>query len=163
MRPVSVLVCGSALRGDDAAGLEAARQAAAADPGRIDLREVGQLTPELLLELEGRPCVVVDMVAGLPPGEIVERSLADLVRLGRDRAAMPGRTGATSSHALPLERALALAAVVSGRAPEGTFVGVGGERVTPGAPGAPMSEAVTAAIPEFTAAIGRAIRRLAGR
>jgi hydrogenase maturation protease len=162
-RAVALIVCGSALRGDDGAAIAPARAAARAFAGPVDLHEIGQLTPELLLELDGTPCVIVDMVRGIRPGQLVELPLAELSRLGRERArgarAGTALRSATSTHALPLEQTLALVEIVAGQVPVGTFVGIGGADVSAGAP---LSAPVVAALPAFTDAIVRALGDLAG-
>ena len=102
---------------------------------------------------------MVDAVAGLEPGEVWVRPLAALV----DRAHALERSGRAaeprSSHELPLEQVLALAATLRDRPPAGTFVGIGGARWNPGAG---LSDAVVAALPAFAAAIDAAIAEAAG-
>jgi hydrogenase maturation protease len=160
-RAVALIVCGSVLRGDDGVAIGPARAAVDASRGPVDLHEIGQLTPELLLELGDTPCVVVDMVRGIAPGQLLELPLAELARLGRERAPRSGQgmvvRSATSSHAMPLEQTLALVEIVAGRVPEGTFLGIGGAEI---AVGAPLSEPVAAALPAFTDAITSALARL---
>jgi Ni,Fe-hydrogenase maturation factor len=60
-----------------------------------------------------------------------------------------------SSHELPIDQVLALAATLRDRPPAGTFVGIGGSRWDAGAG---LSEAVREALPAAAAAIVAAIR-----
>ena len=104
-RRLKIFVCGEPARGDDAAGLAAVELLAPAVRRRVDVVVTGQLDVLLLLDLPAdEPCIVVDAVAGLPPGEIWVRPLADLV----DRAhalAQGGRAPhPASSRRLPAPR-----------------------------------------------------------
>jgi hydrogenase maturation protease len=153
---VPVFVCGEPTRGDDAAAFAAVELLPPVTRGHAHVVEAGQLDVLFLLDLPAdRPCVVVDAVAGLAPGEVWVRPLAALV----DRARALDRSGRAveprSSHELPLEQVLALAATLRDRPPAGTFVGIGGVRWDPGAP---LSEAVAAALPAFADAIAAAIQ-----
>jgi hydrogenase maturation protease len=156
---VPVFVCGEPTRGDDAAGYAAVELLSPAARELSDVVPAGQLDVLFLLDLpDDRPCVVVDAVAGLAPGEVWVRPLAALV----DRARALERSGRAveprSSHELPLEQVLALAATLRDRPPAGTFVGIGGARWDPGAG---LSDAVVAALPAFAAAIGAAVEAAA--
>lgn len=155
MARVPVFVCGEPARGDDAAAYAAVELLPPDVRARADVTEAGQLDVLLLLDLPAdAPCVVVDAVAGLPPGEVWVRPLAALV----DRARGPAGSGQApeprSSHELPLDQVLALAATLRERPPAGTFVGIGGSCWDLGAP---LSAAVAAALPAFAAAIAVAI------
>ena len=120
----------------------------------------GQLDVLLLLDLPAdAPCVVVDAVAGLPPGEIWVRPLAALVDRARALADAGRAPEPRSSHELPLDQVLALAATLRARPPAGTFVGIGGSCWDLGAP---LSPAVAAALPAFAAAIATAVEAAAG-
>lgn len=152
---VPVFVCGEPTRGDDAAGF------AAVDLLPDHLREnaevvpVGQLDILLLMDLPADgPCVVVDAVAGLRPGEIWVRPLADLVAHARERQASGGSPEPRSSHELPLEQVLALAATLRDAPPAGTFVGIGGVCFDVGTP---LTAPVAGALPAFADAIGAAV------
>jgi hydrogenase maturation protease len=156
---VPVFVCGDPTRGDDAAGLAAAELLAPAVRELADIVASGQLDVLFLLDLPAeRPCVVVDAVAGLAPGEVWVRPLAALV----DRARALERSGRAveprSSHELPLEQVLALAATLREQPPAGTFVGVGGVCWDAGAG---LSDGVAAALPVFAEAIAAAIEEAA--
>jgi hydrogenase maturation protease len=156
---VPVFVCGDPTRGDDGAALAAVELLGPDVRRLIDLVPAGQLDVVLLLDLPAeRACVVVDAVAGVEPGQVWVQSLAALVdrarRLRSARLAVEPR----SSHELPLEQALALAAALAGRPPAGAFVGIGGARW---AAGAPLSDAVAAGLPAFAAAIEAAVAEAA--
>ena len=87
--------------------------------------------------------MVVDAVAGLAPGEIWVRPLAALVDRARSRASGAGAEP-RSSHELPIDAVLTLAATLRAAPPPGTFVGIGGSRWDVGAP---LSPAVAAPCP----------------
>lgn len=171
-RRILVLACGEGRRGDDAAGFLAADllrarltgpggggSAGAPDAGGlagasgraagIDVRAVGQLEPDHLLDLGPDDAVVViDTVRGMPVGSIVRRPLADLAA---------GGPAPRSSHMLPLRDVLALVATLRGRLPAGTFVGLGGAAFELGDDPSPL---VRAALPAFVAAIVEEAERL---
>lgn len=157
---VPVFVCGDPTRGDDGAALAAVELLGPEVRRRIDLVPAGQLDVMLLLDLPAeRACVVVDAVAGVEPGQVWVQSLASLVdRAGRLRGAGLA-VEPRSSHELPLEQALALAAALRDRPPAGVFVGIGGARWDAGAP---LSDAVAAGLPAFVAAIEAAVGEAAG-
>lgn len=157
---VPVFVCGEPTRGDDAAAFAAVELLAPAARDLADVVAAGQLDVLFLLDLPAdRPCVVVDAVAGLAPGEVWVRPLAALV----DRARALERAGRAveprSSHELPLEQVLALAATLRDRPPAGTFVGIGGACWDAGAG---LSDGVAAALPAYAEAIAAAIEEAAG-
>jgi len=178
---VPIFVCGEPARGDDAAGFAAVELLPPGLLDRVDVVAAGQLDLLLLLDLPaGSPCVVVDAVAGLRPGEVWVRPLATLV--DRARAAGSGGPAAgsggrgpgnggrgpgnggrgpepRSSHELPLEQVLALAATLREAPPAGTFVGIGGSCWDVGAG---LTPAVAAALPAFAAAIAAAVDELSG-
>lgn len=156
---VPVFVCGEPTRGDDAAAHAAVELLAPAARELADVVAAGQLDVLFLLDLPAdRPCVVVDAVAGLAPGEVWVRPLAALV----DRARALERSGRAveprSSHELPLEQVLALAATLRDHPPAGTFVGIGGACWDAGAG---LSDGVVAALPAFAEAIAAAIEEAA--
>lgn len=140
-RPVRVLACGAADRGDDAAGLIAACAIPLDVRLAASVELVGQLSAEQLLGDEPDVIrVVVDCVAGVPAGELVEMPLAALPQLEEELRP-------TSSHALPLGQTVAMAALLDGVRPHDRFIGIGGEAF---APGSDMSAPVEDAIPELT-------------
>jgi hydrogenase maturation protease len=152
---VPVFVCGEPARGDDAAGFAAVDLLPPDVRERVDVVAAGQLDVLLLLDLPSDvPCVVVDAVAGLRPGEIWVRPLSALV----DRARALGDGGRApeprSSHELPLEQVLALAAALREAPPAGTFVGIGGSSWDVGMA---LSTPVAEALPAFAAAIAAAV------
>ena len=160
-RRVPVFVCGEPARGDDAAGYAAVELLPPDVRARADVTEAGQLDVLLLLDLPAdAPCVVVDAVAGLPPGEVWVRPLAALVDRARGLAGSGQAPEPRSSHELPLDQVLALAATLRERPPTGTFVGIGGSCWDLGAP---LSPEVAAALPAFAAGIAAAVDEAAGR
>lgn len=151
MTRVPVLVCGTSLRGDDGAGLAAVRELDGATGRLADVRPVGQLEADLLLEPGVEPCVVVDTVVGVAPGELVDLPLSELAGTGIGR--LPH-----SSHSLGIGRAVSLAQTLLGRPLRGSFVGIGGVDFRPQAS---LSPAVAEAIPSLSAAVAGAVNRLA--
>jgi hydrogenase maturation protease len=159
-RRVPVFVCGDPSRGDDAAGLAAVELLPPDVRARADVVMAGQLDVLLLLDLPAdAPCVLVDAVAGLPPGEIWVRPLVALVDRARGLADAGRAPEPRSSHELPLDQVLALAATLRARPPAGTFVGISGSCWDLGAP---LSPAVAVALPAFAAAIATAVVAAAG-
>ena len=117
----TVLVLGDAMRGDDGAALLAARQLEVAAIPDCRIRRVGQLGPDdLVAALAEGPCLVLDAVRGIAPGEVVELPLA--------RVADAAGPQPASSHALPPGVIVRLAAVLGAPLEAGTFLGIGGER-----------------------------------
>ncbi len=153
MTRVPVLVCGTALRGDDGAALAAVRAMPAAVSRTLDLRMVGQLDADLLLEPDIEPCVVVDTVVGVPAGSLVSLSLSEVAEVGF--AQVPH-----SSHSLGVGRAVRLAETVLGRALTGRFVGIGGVEFRTDAN---LSEPVRKALPALRLAVADAAAALAAR
>ena len=158
---VPIFVCGEHARGDDAAGFAAV---ALLPPGlreQVDVVPVGQLDILFLMDLPAdAPCVVVDAVAGLRAGEVWVRPLAALVNRARALQAAGRAPELRSSHELPLEQVLALAATLRDAPPAGTFVGIGGSCFDVGTP---LTAPVAAALPAFAAAIAAEIVAFAVR
>lgn len=155
---IPVLVCGEAARGDDAAGFAAIDLLAPETLAVACVEPVGQLDVLVLLDLPAESaCVVVDAVYGLEPGEIWVRPLEALVDRARALDAGGRRAEPRSSHELPIDAVLTLAATLRAAPPRGVFVGIGGSEF---GLGAPMSGAVAAALPAFAAAIDTAVRSL---
>ena len=158
---VSIFVCGERARGDDAAGFAAVDLLPPDLRERADVVPVGQLDILFLMDLPAStPCVVVDAVAGLaarrglgPPARDAGGSLPAPCR-SAGRAPEP-----RSSHELPLEQVLALAATLRDAPPAGTFVGIGGTCFDVGTP---LTAPVAAALPAFAAAIAAEIVAFAG-
>ncbi len=158
---VPVFVCGEPARGDDAAGFAAVELLPPDARARAEVVPVGQLDVLFLLDLPAdAPCVVVDAVAGLPPGEIWVRPLAALVERARRQVGTSRGPEPRSSHELPLDEVLALAAALRDSPPAGTFVGIGGACWDVGSP---LTEPVRARLRAFAAAIAAAVEAHAPR
>lgn len=143
-----VLACGSPDGGDDAAGLAAVRRLDPATAARVSIEQVGQLSAEQLLgDPPGTIRIVVDCVAGLPAGELVDLPLGDLPAL--ERRLRPG-----STHALSIGQAVALAERLGGIGPDDRFIGIGGAAF---GLGAPKSPAVLAGLPGMVALLAARI------
>ena len=156
---VPVFACGDPARGDDGAALAAVALLPPAVLATCEVVPAGALDVLLLVDLPAdAPCIVVDAVVGLPPGEVWVRPLAALV--GRARALLEaGRTPEPrSSHELPIDQVLALAAELRASPPAGTFVGIGGAEF---GFGRTLSSEVAAGLPALAAAIEAEIARLA--
>lgn len=145
---VRVLACGAIDRGDDGAALRAVRALSQLTRRDVTVEEVGYLSPELLI---GDPPtmrrLVLDCVAGLPCGEIIDLPLADL-------PALEAQKGTTSSHALAPGAAVALAGLLGAVRPTDRFLGIGGESF---AVGDDLSPAVVA---RFSALVERLNERI---
>jgi hydrogenase maturation protease len=118
---VRVLACGAIDRGDDGVALRAVRALSQVALREVTIEEVGYLSPELLIgDPPATRRLVVDCVAGLPAGEIIDLPLADLPTLEAQR-------GTTSSHALAPGAAVALAGLLGAVRSSDRFLGIGGE------------------------------------
>jgi hydrogenase maturation protease len=158
---VPIFVCGERARGDDAAGFAAVDLLPPGLRERADVVPVGQLDVLFLMDLPAdAPCVVVDAVAGLRAGEVWVRPLATLVDRARALQASGRAPEPRSSHELPLEQVLALAATLRDAPPAGTFVGIGGTCFDVGTP---LTAPVAAALPAFADAIAAEIAAFAVR
>jgi hydrogenase maturation protease len=123
---IRVLACGAIDRGDDGVAVRAVRSLSDEARRGAAIDEVGYLSPELLLgDDPARPRLVLDCVAGLPAGEIIDLPLAALPEL-------EARMRTTSTHALAPGAAVALAALLGAVRPTDRFLGIGGERFEPG-------------------------------
>ena len=141
----TVLVLGDAMRGDDGAALLAAKHLEMAAIPDCRIWRVGQLGPDdLVAALAEGPCLVLDAVRGVPPGEVVERPLA--------RVADAGGPQPASSHALPPGVIVRLAGALGAPLDAGTFLGIGGERFG-------LGEAISPAVRRGLAGYERAITR----
>ncbi len=157
--PIPILVCGEIARGDDAVGLVAIDLLAPRTLALARVTPVGQLDVLSLLDLPAdQPCVVVDAIHGQEPGEIWTCPLEALVDRARALDGAGRRPEPRSSHELPVEAVLALAATLRAAPLAGVFVGVGGAVFELGEP---LSPAVSAALPPFAAAIDAAVAELA--
>jgi hydrogenase maturation protease len=153
-RPVRLLVCGSADRGDDGAALSAVAGLLSGLPPHLltvlEVRRCEQLDLEDLLDLpDGTACVITDAVIGLPVGQIVTIPLSELP--ARDSAAGPVPR---SSHVLPIGQLVAIAQVMRDAPLCGSFVGVAGRSF---GFGRALGRPVRAALPAFRAAIEAAL------
>jgi hydrogenase maturation protease len=118
---IRVLACGAIDRGDDGAALRAVRALTKRARDGAQIEQVGYLSPELLFgDAPETRRLVLDCVAGLPCGEIIDLPLADLPEL-------EARTRATSTHALAPGVAVAVAALLGAVRPNDRFLGIGGE------------------------------------
>lgn len=118
---VRVLACGAIDRGDDGAALRAVRALSQVVQREATIEEVGYLSPELLIgDPPNTRRLVLDCVAGLACGEIIDLPLADL-------PALEVEIGTTSSHALAPGVAVALADLLGAVRPTDRFLGIGGE------------------------------------
>ena len=157
---IPIFVCGEPARGDDAAGFAAVDLLPADLRERVEVVPVGQLDILFLMDLPAdAPCVVVDAVAGLRPGEVWVRPLSALVDRARGLEAAGRSPEPRSSHELPLEQVLDLAAMLRNAPPAGTFVGIGGCCFDLGTP---LTAPVIGALPAFAAAIAAAVQAHAG-
>lgn len=153
-RPVRLLVCGSADRGDDGAALSAVAGLLSGLPPHLltvlEVKRCEQLELEDLLDLpEGTACVITDAVIGLPVGQIVTIPLAELPE--RDAAAAPIPR---SSHVLPIGQLVAIAQLMRDAPLAGSFVGIGGRSF---GFGRALGRPVRAALPAFRGAIEAAL------
>jgi hydrogenase maturation protease len=150
-RPVRVLVCGEQLRGDDGAALRAVERLPADCRALADVVVVGQLSIEALLDVpEGVAVIVVDAATGIAPGVVVTVPLGEVAR--------PGAAAPASTHSLPPDQVIAVAAGLRGELPRGSFVGIGAADFSFGET---LSPAVESGLGAFIEAIATAIRELA--
>lgn len=144
MTRVEVFACGAPDRGDDGAALVAASMLVDELPADVQLRVVGQLDIDDLLELPREASIViVDAATGIRPGKVLS---VGLDQVAGDQSGLRPR----SSHALAFPEVLGLAGLLRGRPVEGRLVVVGGADFTLGAP---LSRPVAAAIPALVALV----------
>lgn len=123
----TILVCGDAARGDDGVGLAVADRLTRAGRADARIRRLGQLQAEdLIAALAHGPCIVVDAVRGVEPGQVVELPLGRL-------ASASSEVVPASTHALPVDVTVRLAEALGANLELGTFVGVGGRSFELGA------------------------------
>jgi hydrogenase maturation protease len=141
------------LRGDDGAAPLAVEALPADVRALAEIVEMGQLSVEALLDVPASAAVVVaDAAVGVAPGRVVTMTLESIAGGAAGAAPAPA-----SSHSIPPDQVLALAAELRGAAIRGVFVGLGGADF---GLGHGLSEPVAAALPSFATAIAAAIRRL---
>jgi hydrogenase maturation protease len=150
MRRVSLLVCGEPMRGDDSVAQAVVNALPSATLRLVDVRRVGQLMPDDLLEGDGAT-ILLDAVAGPAAGEVIDLPLASLV----DAEAM--EINPASTHALPPLVTLGIAARLRGSLPEGRFLGIAGRSY---GIGSELSPEVRAAVPGCAARLDHWIRVL---
>lgn len=153
---IRLFVCGSADRGDDGAALAAVAGLLPTLPravlDRVEVRRCAQLGVDNLVDLPvGMAAVVVDAAVGIAPGEVIVLSLE---RVARQRAGPAPR----SSHALPPDVTIRLAADLRGSTPAGSFVGIGGHSF---AFGRPLSRPVRSGLVRFRRELAAELTRLA--
>lgn len=153
---IRVVVCGDADGGDAGAALSAAATllpTLSTELGsRLEIRRRGELRVDDLADLPlDERCVIIDAVTGIAPGEVL------VVPLDPD-ADWPDGTP-RSTHEMPIDVVLAIAAIIRGRPVQGVFVGLGGHRW---GYGTPLSRSARAAMPAFRTAIAQELTRLAG-
>jgi hydrogenase maturation protease len=147
-RPL-VLVCGQPYRGDDRIAFDVVAALAEHARNAATVVEAGALAIEHLLELPANArCIVVDAVAGIAPGAVIE---LDLVELATAEAAERADSIGRSTHALSIPQTLSLAHALRGRPIDGTFLGVGIAQCVPG----------SALSPEVAASVSAGARSLA--
>jgi len=152
-RRVVVLACGEPERGDDAAALRAIERLPAATLEAVEIRRCRSLGPDDLLEIgPDEACLLVDAAVGVAPGQVIGGPLESLARPA------PGAASPRSSHLLPVEEAVRLAAILRPGLPAGSFVGIGGASF---GLGEGLSSAVEDGLPAFVEAIAAGIERLA--
>lgn len=156
-RPIRLLVCGTAERGDDGAALSAVAGLLPGLPAHllsaIDVRRCERLEVDDLVDVPAMAgCVIVDGVVGVPPGQTVTLALDELVAV--DRIPFVPR----SSHSMPLGRLVEVASLLRGSPVRGSFVGLGGRSF---GYGRGLGRTVRAGVPLFRAAIERELIRLA--
>lgn len=148
---VVVFACGDPLRGDDSVAPLACKSLPPETLARADVKLVGALEAEYLVNLPaGTRAVIVDAVVGPPPGEIVEMSLAEMS--GRAEKVVT-----TSTHQLPLDQVVAISQLLRDQPVVGRFVGVGIEAV---AIGEEPTASVEASVPALRDAVARAVEDL---
>jgi hydrogenase maturation protease len=147
---VEVLVCGSAERGDEGAGIRALDQLAEGVPADVAVRIVGLLDiDDLLAVTDGAGVVIVDTAVGIHPGLIVDLPLDGLI--GRTDGLHP-----RSSHALEFAEVIGLAGLIRGHPMHGRVVVIGGTSFNHAGS---LSGPVAAALPAFRDAIMTAVDR----
>ncbi|MFI5261772.1 MAG: hydrogenase maturation protease [Candidatus Limnocylindrales bacterium] len=146
-----VLVCGDPRRCDDGVALRAAAGLPRAARALADVRPVGQLDPQALLDA-ARPCIVVDAVVGVPAGTLVDMALGEVAQVG---APAPH-----SSHALPAAMVVGLAEAMGADLDGSRLIGVGIGDVRFGTE---LSPPVAAALPRLIEMLAVAIAELSSR
>jgi len=148
----TVLVCGDRSRGDDGAAVAAVERLPRRLRAEIRIRARGQLEPdELVSALLSGPCLILDTVHGVPPGSVVEVSLAKLLAGGCLTPA--------STHALPMPIVVGLAQELGAPLEAGAFLGIGGSAFSVGDL---LSPEVEAGLDDYVATIVAHLRARTG-
>jgi hydrogenase maturation protease len=148
----TVIVLGDPMRGDDGAALLAAQRLEADAPPECRIWRIGQLdADDLVAALVEGPCLVLDAVRGIAPGEVVE---IPLDRIAGGRGPLPA-----SSHALPPAAIIRLAGALGADLTAGTFIGIGGARF---GFGDQITPAVRRALAGYTRAIVTRLETIGG-
>jgi hydrogenase maturation protease len=145
---------GNSHRGDDAAGLIAARQIAKMGlPGIQTVTLSGEATSLYGMWHGARSVVLIDAISsGQPPGT--------LHRVDAHRQVLAGQGLRSSSHALGIADAIALGRALRTLPPELIIHGVEGADYTRGTP---LSDAVAAAMPELVTRIVKEVEAIRPR
>jgi hydrogenase maturation protease len=152
---VRLLVCGDRHGSDGgvavwAAGLLLPTLREARTP-RVEAVRCGHLDARQLLELaSSAPLVILDAADGVAPGEVVVRSLDELI----DEPAGPAPRSAAGK---PIDQLLGVVNVLADAPLNGYFVGLGGLQF---GYGEGLSPPVRAHLDEYVSAIRKAIERL---
>ncbi|CAN5615511.1 hypothetical protein BH23CHL7_BH23CHL7_07880 [soil metagenome] len=152
---VRLLVCGDRHRSDGGAavwatGLLLPTLREQRGP-RVEAVRCGHLDARQLLDLAGSsPLVILDVADGVAPGEVVVRSLDELI----DDPAGPAPRSAAGQ---PIDQLLGVVNVLADAPLEGYFVGLGGLEF---GYGEDLSPPVGAHLDDYVAAIRTAIERL---
>lgn len=152
-----VIALGNAMASDDGAALAAAARLHADKTPGLDIRLAGRPGPGLLDLLDPTiPTLILDVVRrGAAPGE--------LIRIPLDQLAQAAAVdGALSSHGLGLGQAMQLAEQLGRPLPPGLFLGIGGERFSPGTALSPRVQAGLHAWCAAARAALEALERAAG-
>jgi hydrogenase maturation protease len=139
----TVLVCGDRSRGDEGAAVAAVERLPRRLRSGIRIRDCRLLEPDQLVSaLLSGPCLVLDTVKCVAPGEMIE---VPLTRLLTGDGHAP-----TSSHALPMPIVVGLAAALGAPLERGAFLGIGGSTACVGEM---LSRDVEAGLDAYVAAI----------
>lgn len=153
MSRVTLLACGEPLRGDDGVARAIVRRLPAATRPLAEVREVGGLMPDDILDA-GAPLIVIDAVHGPPPGTLIDLPLAQLAGVA-DAGPTP-----SSSHVLPIGTVLGIVERLGGDLSESRFIGVAAADF---AMGASLSRPVRRAVEVAAVRCAYWIEILAGR
>lgn len=126
MQPVTVLVCGEPMRGDDAVAMSIVDALPPSTRALAEVLYVGAPMPEHLVAVSA-PVILVDAVEGPEPGTVIDLPLDELAEAARSD------TFTGSSHALPMATVLGIVESIGGSLPPGRFIGVAGRAFELGA------------------------------